>query len=496
MNHTIFRILLLDKFSTFFRQISTLGVNNMTVGLYIRVSTQEQAKEGYSIGAQKERLIAYCTAQGWPDYKLYVDEGVSAKDTNRPQLQQLMADVKTGKIHMILVYRLDRFTRSVRDLYTLLDGLEKYKCAFKSATELYDTSSAMGRMFIGLVALLAQWETENLSERIKVALIEKVSGGERVGAVPFGFDLTEDEKLKANEQSPIVLEMIEKVKNGMSASQLAKYLNRTNNDRTWHPQGVLRVLRNPALYGATKWNDDVYENTHTGLISKDEFMKLQQMLEDRSLHHNREVESIYLFQGVLSCPRCQRPLSVNRYIRKRKDGSEYQGAIYKCQACYKNGHGMLSIGEHRFLESLFEYMKDVEFKDIEPVKEKNDEHEIIAKQLQQIERKREKYQRAWGSDKMTDEEFDKLMDETRESYEELKKKLSKMKSIVPINTKALKEIVFTFNENFTYLTDEERRMFISQFIRKMEFKLIPQPPVRKRDKKGKDKVVITNIEFY
>jgi hypothetical protein len=67
---------------------------------------------------------------------------------------------------------------------------------------------------------------------------------------------------------------------------------------------------------------------------------------------------------------------------------------------------------------------------------------------------------------------------------------------VPVNTEALKEIVFTFNENFTYLTEEERRMFISQFIRKIEFKLIPQPPVRKRDKKGKDKVVITNIEFY
>lgn len=496
MNHTIIRLLIVDKFSTNFRHNSTLGVNNVTVGLYIRVSTQEQAKEGYSIGAQKERLIAYCTAQGWSDYKLYVDEGVSAKDTNRPQLQQLMNDVRTGKINMILVYRLDRFTRSVRDLYTLLDGLEKYKCAFKSATELYDTSSAMGRMFIGLVALLAQWETENLSERIKMALEEKVSGGERVGNVPYGFDLNKDEKLVANEQAATVQMMIEKVKNGMSARQLAKYLNRTNNDRTWHPQGVLRVLRNPALYGATKWKDDVYENTHTGLISKDEFMKLQQMLEDRSLHHNREVESIYLFQGVLSCPRCQRPLSVNRYIRKRKDGSEYQGVIYKCQACYKNGHGMLSIGEHRFLEALYEYMKHVEFKNIEPVKEKNDDREIIAKELQQIERKREKYQRAWANDLISDKEFEKRMEETRESYDELKKKLSKIKAPMPINTEALKEIVFTFNESFTYLTDEEKRMFISQFIRRMDFKLIPQPPVRKRDKKGKDKIVITNIDFY
>jgi DNA invertase Pin-like site-specific DNA recombinase/uncharacterized protein YbaR (Trm112 family) len=409
----------------------------------------------------------------------------------------MLLDVKKGKIHMILVYRLDRFTRRVRDLYEMLEMLDKHKCSFKSATELYDTSSAMGRMFIGLVALLAQWETENLSERVKMALEEKVAGGERVGAVPFGFDLNEKEKLVANEKSTIVLSMIEKVKNGMSAHQLANYLTRTNDDRsTWHTQGVLRILRNPALYGATRWNEEVYENTHIGLISKDEFVKLQQMLEDRTLHHNREVKNIYLFQGVLICPRCKRPLSVNRYQRKRKDGTEYQGAIYKCQACWKEGHGMLSIGEQLFLDALLEYMKHVKFTDIEPIEEKEDEREDLTKKLAQIEKKREKYQRAWGNDKMTDVEFEKLMDETREIYDELKIKLNKIKATVPINTEALKEIVFTFNQNFTFLTDEERRMFISQFIRKIEFKLIPQPPVRKRDKKGKDKVVITNIDFY
>ena len=217
----------------------------MTVGIYIRVSTQEQANEGYSIGAQKERLIAYCAAQGWNDFKFYIDEGISAKDMNRPELQRLLDDVKNRRISMILVYRLDRFTRRVKDLYEMLEMLEKHNCSFKSATELYDTSNAMGRMFIGLVALLAQWETENLSERIKVALEQKVSDGERVGAIPYGFDLTEDEKLIKNEKSKVVYDMIEKTFNGMSATQLANYLNKTNDDRTWHVKGVLRILKTP-----------------------------------------------------------------------------------------------------------------------------------------------------------------------------------------------------------------------------------------------------------
>src|SRR5690606_20802886 len=145
----------------------------MTVGIYIRVSTREQVLEGYSIDAQKENLTNYCKSQGWKDYQFYVDEGISAKDTKRPQLQKLLADIEDGQIKMILVYRLDRFTRSVTDLYQMLDMIDKHGCSFKSATEIYDTSSAMGRMFIGLVALLAQWERENMGERIEVALVER-----------------------------------------------------------------------------------------------------------------------------------------------------------------------------------------------------------------------------------------------------------------------------------------------------------------------------------
>lgn len=471
----------------------------LTVAIYIRVSTQEQAKEGYSIPAQKERLIAFCVAQGWTNYKFYIDEGVSAKDTNRPQLQQMMDDVKSGKVNMILVYRLDRFTRSVRDLYTLLDTLEKYKCAFKSATELYDTSSAMGRMFIGLVALLAQWETENLSERVKMALEEKVAGGERVGGIPYGFDLSKDEKLVKNEKAAVVLDMIEKLRSGMSVNAIASYLTKTNNDKSeWQANTVFRILKNPALYGATRWNDKVYENTHEAeaLITKAEFDKVQFILEDRGQHRRREVDNNYIFQGVLSCPVCKNTLSVNRYMRKSKDGSEQQGALYKCQHCYKEGREMLSIGEPRFLAALYEYMKNKKIEYIEPVVIPDDT-KILTEQLQKVEKKREKYQRAWAADQMTDDEFTKMMAETRGIYDELKKKISNIKSPDPAITKEeLEKIIFLFNENFHRLTPIEKRTFISTFVRKIDFKLIPQPPKNYRNKKGKDLVVVKDVIFY
>jgi site-specific DNA recombinase len=469
----------------------------MTVGVYIRVSKQEQALEGYSIEAQKERLTAYCKAQGWSDYRFYIEEGISGRDTNRPKLKLLMDHIKGGQIKTLLVYRLDRLTRSVIDLHKLLKFLQDHGCAFKSATEMYDTTTANGRMFMGIVALLAQWESENMSERIKMALEQKVSEGERVGNIPYGFDLTEDEKLVKNEKSSVVLDMVEKVKSGWSINRVANYLNLVNNDREWRANTILRILRNPALYGATRWNDKVFENTHEGIITKEEFLKLQQILDDRAMHHRRDVKSTYLFQGVLICPSCKRPLSVNRYIRKRKDGSEYQGAIYRCQVCLKENKKTFAIGEQRFLDALKEYMKNVEIKPVEQPEEEKDEKAFYLEQLQQIEKKREKYQRAWASDLISDEEFEQRMSETKEAYEELKKKLEEFEEPIKTDPEQLKNIVFAFNATFEHLTQEEKREFISRFIRKIHFEAIPKPPTRPdRYKTGKPLIVITDVEFY
>jgi site-specific DNA recombinase len=468
----------------------------MTVGLYVRVSTTEQALEGYSIAAQKERLFAYCTAQGWNNVKLYVDEGVSAKNDSRPELQRMLNDVAEGKITNILVYRLDRFTRKVKDLHKMLEFLEKHNCAFTSATEPYDTSSAMGKLFITIVAALAEWETDNLSERVKMALEKKVADGERVGGIPYGFDLDEDEKLVANDKAEVILDMINHIKNGMSVHAVAKYLNQTNTDKPyWYQTAVMRILTNPSLYGATRWNDKVYEDTHEGIITKQEFMKLQTILEDRISRKRREVKSTYLFQGVLECPACGNTLTTNRAFRTRKDGTKKQVVQYKCNLCYKEGRGVLSIGEPKTLDALYEYLANVDFINVE-IETPKDDSAKYREQLQKIQKKREKFQRAWASDQIDDDEFASLMKETRTIYEDLKEKLKNTKAPVPVDTEAIKNIVFTFNENFQFLTQEEKQHFISRFIRRIKFNLVPQPPKDKKYKKGTDKVVITNIDFY
>lgn len=180
------------------------------IGLYIRVSTEEQNVEGYSISGQRERLKAFCVAQSWETIKFYVDEGISGRSTERPALKKMMKDIENGLIDVLLVYRL---TRSVRDLHDILDFLEKHNCQFRSATEVYDTSTAMGRIFITIVAAIAEWESANLGERVRLGQIEKARQGEWSAPSPYGFRKNNQKRLEINpKETEDVKLMVLKVK--------------------------------------------------------------------------------------------------------------------------------------------------------------------------------------------------------------------------------------------------------------------------------------------
>ncbi len=179
----------------------------MRVAIYIRVSTEDQAREGYSIQAQKNKLEAYCVSQGWDIVGLYVDDGYSAKDLERPEMKRMLAHIEQGLIDCVLVYRLDRLTRSVLDLYKLLEIFERHNCKFKSATEVYDTTTAMGRMFITIVAAMAQWERENLAERVRMGMQEKARQGKWViNVAPYGYDIDRStDTLVINQQEAVIV---------------------------------------------------------------------------------------------------------------------------------------------------------------------------------------------------------------------------------------------------------------------------------------------------
>ena len=156
--------------------------------VYIRVSTEDQAREGFSLGEQKEKLLQLCAFKGYEVFKVYEDAGISAKNMkDRPAFQQMLDDMKAGKLNYIVAYKLDRVTRSVRDLEVLISTLEQYHCYLICDRDDVNTSTANGRFFVRMLTVLSQLEIEIVSERTKFGLNGAIKAGHIPGKVPLGY---------------------------------------------------------------------------------------------------------------------------------------------------------------------------------------------------------------------------------------------------------------------------------------------------------------------
>lgn len=167
---------------------------------YIRVSTDEQAREGVSLENQRQKIAAYCELNDMVLLDTIHDDGISAKNLNRDGLQVLIDMVKHSKVDAVIVYKLDRLSRSVKDTISLIELFEKHKVAFHAIVDRVDTKSATGRFFLHIMSSLAQMERELIGERTKDALSHKIIKGERVGHVPYGYILHIDGKTLVEDQ--------------------------------------------------------------------------------------------------------------------------------------------------------------------------------------------------------------------------------------------------------------------------------------------------------
>jgi DNA invertase Pin-like site-specific DNA recombinase len=220
---------------------------------YIRVSTDQQADRGVSLDAQRERVRAMAVVQGAELLDVIVDGGESAKTMNRPGLQRVLSLVNGGQVQSVIVAKLDRLTRSVKDLCTLLELLERRGVALISVAESLDTGSAAGRLVITIMAAVSQWEREAIGERTSEALRHKRGKGERVGKIQYGFRLAGDGKhLEPHPQEQAALSAIRHLRHsGHSLRGIAAALNRhghrTRCGSEWRLESVVRVLKRDSL---------------------------------------------------------------------------------------------------------------------------------------------------------------------------------------------------------------------------------------------------------
>lgn len=235
---------------------------------YVRVSTEEQAVGGVSIGAQRAKIEGYATANGLDLIGVVLDEGVSGKHTdNRPGLMSVIQRLESGEVDGLVVLKLDRLSRSTRDVLDLVDRFVKRDWSLHSISEQIDTETANGRFVLTVLAGLSQMEREQIGERTRLALAYKKAKGERVGAVPFGWKLAEDGRsLEPEPAESGVLALIQQLRqSGLSLRAIVGHLNTAGipaRGKRWHLTTVARLVKNMTSPSAT--SGPVSERLSTG----------------------------------------------------------------------------------------------------------------------------------------------------------------------------------------------------------------------------------------
>ncbi len=289
------------------------------IAYYTRISTDEDHQK-YSLGAQKERLEAFCKAQhgdDWTLFKVYRDTE-SGTHMNRPGLEEMLFDAEAKAFDTLLVFRVDRLSRKVRELAQMVDELTKNSVTLRSITEPFDTANAAGKMMLQMLGVFAEFEHATIVERTKVGMEKKAKGGQFVGGnIPYGFRLEPEKGLVVHEEEALIVRKMFKMyafgKEGASAicNQLNGGGDRSRNGRKWGRRVILYMLKNPVYVGKIRWREVLYQGQHDPLVSDILFEKVQEVLQERHEElkgrqwHNGDER---LLTGVIKCARCHSPM--------------------------------------------------------------------------------------------------------------------------------------------------------------------------------------------
>lgn len=398
-------------------------------GIYIRVSTEDQAREGFSLGEQEEKLRQLCKYKGFEVFKVYKDAGISAKNMkNRPQFQQMIEDMKNGLINYIVAYKLDRVTLSVRDLEVLISTLEKYQCYLICDRDDVNTSTANGRFFVRMLTVLSQLEIEIVSERTKFGLNGAIKAGHIPGKCPLGYYRAPDKTLKIdNTTKDIVLRIFELYLEGKSYQTIANILNQEKvlypQVKKWIDSSVNRIINNKIYMGDyERYKNDndketeIYMDVVPPIITRAMWEEVQNQKEtnQRAYCRNR----VYIFFQKLVCPTCGHIMTC-----KGTGGKKSKYMYYYCDTC------KLYYNEDEIENCLIDYILDlVEYdyhvkKYFYPIlaEKKDDESKKIDEEIKKLLQQKDRLKKAYMNGILEMEDFS-------EDYKLIEEKLSTLEN--------------------------------------------------------------------
>lgn len=294
--------------------------------IYDRVSTDLQAISGLSLDTQKELLTEYAVSHGYDIVDYYADEGLTARKKlqNRKDFQRLLNDVRQDKIDLILVTKLDRWFRNVRDYHNTQAILEEHHCNWKTILEDYDTSTADGQLKINIMLAVAQNESDRTSERIKVVFEHKRRKGEHInGKPPYGYMVVNKKLQKNPEEKEIVETFFEQYFGTMSKRKAIEYIQDVYGDRAPSPQAMDRFTKKE-VYCGRRGADTGYCEPY---ITPEQFRFIQETCSSRTFHSSNER---YIFSQLMKCPYCG--ATMTGFVKKHKcnDGTISRYKRYRC----------------------------------------------------------------------------------------------------------------------------------------------------------------------
>lgn len=463
--------------------------------IYVRVSTEEQVKEGYSIEAQKQRGIDYCKVHGYDVVGIYVDEGISGKSLKRPAVQNMINDVKSKMFDIIVIYRLDRLSRSLKDLANLIDILDKYNVIIKSTSEELDLSSLSGRAMVQMLGVFAEFERGTIAERVAMGREQRARQG--LYASPtriFGYNYDKNTKTYSiNEtEANIVKEMFDLFCQGKGTYYLSRLFNargyRTINGKKFYKTFFVRAFRDGWYYcGKFKYTTKAGEellldakNIPNPILTVEEFERANKIYAASSVDTaKKHTKEIFVFKGKARCAYCNNLLRTNVSApRTNKDGKTVHYLYYKCerkqQGLCEAKYWLASKLDEEFNKFLKEFAtQDIEatvqlrYEQLETLQEnKKSLEDIILKEKE----KKKKLQHHLLEDVINKDEYLSLsrdLDFNINSLEESLKQCEHEIEIIKSNQQLEheKKIAFNIAESWEKLNLQQKKEFVNMFIK-------------------------------
>jgi len=405
----------------------------------VRVSTEDQAREGFSLPEQRERLEAMCKYKGYEIYDYYEDAGISAKTGNhRPEFDRMLDDIRNKKINTIVTLKLDRLTRSVYDWENIMTFLEENNAYIDCANDEINTTNANGKLVSRLLMSVSQNEIERTSERTKIGLSGAIKNGNIPGHTPLGYKRDGKKLVPDSLTKDIIIRMYQLYFEGNSYQTIANIFNEENvANKKWRDNTILEMIENPIykgdfIHGKRTDKPTCYENVVEPLVSKEMWESCQVQKKKNSRNYMRYKE--YLFLQKIRCPKCGRILGGKATYKKKNDKIYY---YYGCEKCKNN------IKEDKIEESILHLLSDILEYDsvvnnffLPMLKNKlSNPKEELSKELKVQEMKKERVRKAYINEAFTLEEYKQETSIIENNIKELERKI--------LESEQVKDLKFT-----------------------------------------------------